>query len=176
MPRRLIKRFTPDAEFMKNHKVLGRLGSWLHDPSLWHLNRRSASWAIFIGLVWAYVPSPGQMVFAVVTAIIFRVNVPISFAMIWLTNPITIPPMFYFSYLIGTKIMGVEPQVHEFELSWAWIESLGESLVEIYPPLLVGSLLCGVVLGAIGFAAIRLYWRWHVVKKYRERQAARANA
>jgi len=154
--------------------MLSRLGIWLQDPSLWHLNRRSASWATFIGLFWAYVPLPGQMIGATVTAIIFRVNIPISFALIWITNPITIPPMFYFAYVLGTKLLGTKIQVEEFHLSWEWLKSLGGSIFEIFPALIVGSLICGVILGTIGFATIRFYWRWHVIKKYRTRRATRA--
>jgi hypothetical protein len=83
---------------------------------------------------------------------------------------VTIPPTFYATYLVGTWILGIHPTVDEIHLSWDWLESV---LHEIWQPLLVGSLFCGIVLGGISFFAMRLFWRWHVMKRYRERQAER---
>lgn len=173
MARELIKRFTPDREMMKNHPMLKRLGSWLHDPSLWHLNRRSASWAMFIGLFWAFVPVPGQMIGAAVTAVIFRKHVPISVALVWLTNPITMPPVFYATYRLGAWLLGVEPQVHHFELTWEWMKNLGEAFGQILPAFLLGSLLSGIMLGALGSTIMNFYWKHHVMKRYHTRQIER---
>jgi uncharacterized protein len=47
-----------------------------------------------------YMPPIGQMFMAAAAAIVLRVNLPISVALVWITNPLTIPPMFYFAYLL----------------------------------------------------------------------------
>jgi uncharacterized protein (DUF2062 family) len=80
---------------IKGHKNLSFLGEKLHDPNLWHLNRRSVSAAFAIGLFAAWIPTPGQMVIAAIIALYFRANLPISVALVWITNPLTMPPMFY---------------------------------------------------------------------------------
>jgi len=56
-----------------------------------------------VGLFCAFVPLPIQMLLAAAAAIIFRVNLPISVGLVWITNPVTIPPMFYFCYKVGTR-------------------------------------------------------------------------
>lgn len=170
MPRHLIKRFTPDPHALKKHKYLRHLGRLLHDENLWHLNRRSVSGGVGSGLFWAMIPIPSQMVASAFTAIALRINLPISVALVWLTNPLTIPPMFYFNYNVGCWLMGSPPHVGEFELSVEWIAA---ELQVIWKPLFLGSFVMGVICGTLGYVAMRAYWRWHVVKRYRARSARR---
>ncbi len=166
MPKRLIKRFTPDRDKIRNHKHLQIFGKLLHDPNLWHLNRRSVSGAFAVGLFWAFIPIPFQMVAAAATAIPARVNLPISVALVWITNPITMPPMFYFNYLVGTWILGKPTQQVQFELSWQWFS---QSVAEIWEPLYLGSLICAVIAAVLGYIAMRGFWRWHVICQLRKR-------
>ena len=77
---KLIDKFIPDPEVIKQHKSLQFLGDKLHEPNLWHLNRRSVAMAFAVGLFCAWIPTPTQMAFAAVGAIYFRANLPISVA------------------------------------------------------------------------------------------------
>lgn len=167
MPKKLLKRYTPDPKTIREHKHLRVFARFLCDPNLFHMNRRSVSGAFAAGLFWAMIPIPIQMATATITAILVRINLPISVALVWLTNPITMPPVFYFNYLVGTWILGAPPDVGEFQLSFEWITA---QLDVIWLPLYFGSVVVGVVLGLIGYIGIRGYWRWHVVNKYRRRQ------
>lgn len=172
MPRRLIKRFTPDHETVRNHKYLKIFGALLHDPNLFHLNRRSVSGAFFVGLLCAFTPIFPQMLTAAALAIIFRVNLPISVALVWLTNPVTIPPMFYFCYMIGNWLLGTEPTIEQFKMDIKWFESI---LGQIWEPLLVGGVVTGLVVGGISYLVIRGLWRWYVINQYRKRKTRKNN-
>jgi uncharacterized protein len=147
-------------------------GTLLHDPNLWHLNRRSASGAFGIGLFFAFWPVPFQMWLAAALAIPLRVNLPLSVATVWITNPFTMPPIFYGAYLLGVKVMGTSEQAFAFELSWHWVV---ESLETIGPAFLVGCGICSVVFGLIGYFSLNYIWRWSVVKAWRLRIKKRAN-
>ncbi len=173
MPRHLIKRYTPDPAALKKHKYLRHLGALLHDENLWHLNRRSVAGGVACGLFWAMIPIPAQMVAAAFSAVVFRINLPISVALVWLTNPITMPPVFYFSYLVGTWLTGTPAHVGEFQLSLEWIAA---EIDAIWKPLYLGSVVVGTLLAVIGYAAVRLYWRWHVLKRFRARGGRRKEA
>ncbi len=173
MPRRFIKRYCPDHEKIRNHKQLRIFGSMLHDPNLWHLNRRSVSGSFFVGLFWAFQPMPFQMVAAAAAAMLLRVNLPISVALVWLTNPITMPPAFYFTYRVGTLLLGRHPGTLHFTLT---LDAILANLESIWQPLLLGSLVCGLVLGAIGYASVRLLWRWHVIQQRKRRRRRREAA
>ncbi len=172
MSKRIIKRFAPDHEAIKNHKHLRIFGNLLHDANLWHMNRRSVSGAFAVGLFWAFVPIPFQMVGAAATAIATRVNLPISVALVWITNPITMPPIFYSTYLVGTWILGDTPQHHNLQFSMEWII---ESLASIWQPLFLGSLVCGTIASILGYIFIRGLWRWNIVNNMRKRKQRKAN-
>ncbi|HHH39520.1 MAG TPA: DUF2062 domain-containing protein [Sedimenticola sp.] len=169
MPRHLIKRFTPDHETIRNHKHLRVFGRLLHDPNLWHLNRRSVSGAFAVGLFWAFIPMPFQMIAAAAIAIPTRVNLPISVALVWISNPLTMPPIFYFNYLVGTWFLGTPVHLMDSELS---MDYFLHSMERIWQPLYFGSLVCGVVASAAGYFGMRMLWRMHVVSQWQKRKHA----
>jgi len=94
MPKKLLKRFFPSQEFIQKHPSLSFLGPVLQDPNLFHLNRYSVSMAFLVGMFLAFFPAPGQMVLAGFVAFWLRCNLPIAIALVWITNPITIPPSY----------------------------------------------------------------------------------
>lgn len=173
MPRRLFKRYMPDPQMVRNHKSLRFLGALLHDPNLWHLNRHSVSRAMAVGLFAAFVPIPMQMLLAASLAIPVRANLPISVGLVWLTNPITMPPIFYCTYKLGALLMGVPPVELPDELTWAWIT--GE-LSTLWKPFLLGSLLTGCVLSGCAYGLTMAYWRWWVAHSWRKRAERRRQA
>ncbi|MFC6755273.1 DUF2062 domain-containing protein, partial [Halorubrum tibetense] len=89
MAKKLLKRWMPDPAKIRNHASLQFLGNVLHDPNLFHLNRTSVSRAFFVGIFICFLPIPGQMGLAALCALWFRANLPISAALVWISNPIT---------------------------------------------------------------------------------------
>lgn len=173
MPKRLFKKITPDHDTIRNHKHLQLFGTLLHDANLWHLNRRSVAGAFAVGLFWAMIPMPLQMLAAAGNAIVFRVNLPLSVALVWITNPLTMPPIFYINYLVGKWLMGVPNTEHAFEPTMEWF---AESMDQIWQPLYFGSLVTGLVLGIIGFVGVRLLWRMHIIARFKERRERKKKA
>ncbi len=157
----------PDPEKLKKQKSLQFLGDRLHEPNLWHLNRRSVSLAFAVGLFAAWIPTPGQMAIAAVAAFYFRANLPISVALVWITNPITMPAMFYFAYYIGVLLLGGDTPGADFEFN---LESILSSLGDIGAPFLLGCLVLGIVSSLLGYFGISLYWRYNVSKQWRNRK------
>lgn len=160
MPRRWIKSVLPDPQRTRDHKWLRFFGRRLHDPQLWHLSRRSVAGGLSAGVFSALVPIPFQMVLAGFLALWLRVNLPLAVATVWLTNPVTIPPIFYTTYRFGAWLLNSEPLNLQFQLSWDW---LSYNLAVIWQPLLLGSLTIGLLLAAITYLLVSLAWRWYVV-------------
>ncbi|MDB6048389.1 MAG: ATP-binding protein [Pseudomonas sp.] len=170
MPRGLIKRLMPDPASIREHKSLRFLGRFLHDPNLWHLNRHSVSRAVGLGLFAAFMPIPFQMLLAAALAILIRGNLPIGVSLVWLTNPITMPFFFYCTYKIGSWLMQLPPRHFPDELTWEWISG---QLSTLWQPFLLGSVVAGVVVGALGYGVIQVYWRWWVGRQWRIRGSKR---
>jgi uncharacterized protein len=171
MPKKFLKRVVPSAVRIRRIKALGVLGDWVYASNLWHLNRYSASMAFFVGLFVAFIPIPVQSVFAAVMAVLLRCNLPISVTLVFVTNPVTMAPIFYMAYEIGALIINVPVQDVQLALSWEW---LGNSLSAIWRPFLLGCLLCGLFFGCLGYFVISLLWRWNVVRQWRARKRIRA--
>jgi uncharacterized protein (DUF2062 family) len=168
MPRKFFQRFSPKPQTIREHKGLRFLGSWLHSARLWHLNRRTVAGAFAVGLFFAWMPVPFQMALAAIFAIMFSANLPISVALVWITNPVTIPPMFYFAYLVGTWIIGEPATDFSFELTLDWLIN---EMASSWKPFLVGCFTVATVSSVLGFITINIFWRYSVLNR-RKRQLA----
>lgn len=173
MPKKFLLRYLPARESLSGNRALRPVRRWLSNPEIWHLHRRSVSGATFIGLFCAFLPIPFQMVLAAVLAIISRCNLPVSVALVWITNPVTIPPIFYFAYRLGAWLLGTRVEISTVHLGWDWLST---NLPQIGYPLVFGSLVCGWVAGVSGFVIVRVLWRLHVIRRWRDRQARRRAA
>lgn len=166
MPKKLLQRFIPNPEQIKKHKHLKMFGQLLHKPNLWLLNRRSAPGAFAVGLFCAWLPIPFQMVVAAALAIMFHVNLPLSVALVWITNPLTMPFMFYCAYLLGAGLLGQSTAEVQFEVSWHW---LSQSLGTIGPSFLLGCLIMALGWALLGYLVISNLWKYSTLFKWQRR-------
>lgn len=161
-----LKKYMPNPEMLKKHESLQFLGEKLHDPNLWHLNRHSVAIAFAVGLFCAWIPTPMQMAFAAIGAFYFRGNLPIAVGLVWLTNPITMPPLFYFAYRIGLSVLNM-PSAVEFSL---------EAVLSggIWIPFLTGCLIMGIICSSVGYFGIQSAWYFYTKRKWAHRKLKRS--
>lgn len=145
----------------------------------------SIALGVAVGMFVAFLPIVGiQMVVAACAATVVRANRLASIVPVWLTNPLTIPPIYAFTYWIGSLFWG-GPAVAEV---YAWFIDFENRLVnssgwdltakfseflamgrDILVPLSIGGVLVG---GVIGLASYPL--TLHSVLRFREaRQISR---
>ena len=167
MTKKLVQRFMPNHAKVMNNKYLQIFGYLLRDPNLFHINRRSVAGAFAVGLFVAWMPVPFQMVFAAAAAIPARVNLIISVALVWISNPVTMPALFYFAYRLGGFVLGIEPNGFQIELSFSW---LANGLLAIWQPFLLGCLIMAISSSLLGYTIIRLLWRWNIVRRWEQRK------
>ena len=172
MPKRTLKQFSPSPEQLRKIKSLNVLGEWIYEPSLWHITRYSASMAFFIGLFIAFIPIPGQMILAAFLAYRFRCNLPLSVGLVWITNPATIPAIFFLSYKVGAMIIDEPMREMEFELSFTW---LTHEMGNIWKPFVLGCITCGLFFGSLGYFIISILWRARVMREWHKRKLKRQN-
>jgi uncharacterized protein (DUF2062 family) len=170
MPKKKLQKLFPTPEQVKNNKSLAFLGPLMNKPKLWHLNRRSVAQAFFIGIFCAFIPMPFQMALAALLAFYFNSNLPISVGLVWISNPVTMPPLFYATYSLGAFILDIRAREFNSEMS---LESLLGQLNEIWLPLYLGSLLAGLVFASAGYVTMRILWRMNIVSHWNKRKAQR---
>ncbi len=164
--KRWLKGIMPKPREILDSKYLRVFGTLLQDPNLWHLNRRSASGAFAVGLFIMYLPPLGQMFLAAAAAIKLRVNLPIAVSLVWVSNPITIPPMFYLAYVIGAALLGRQIRTFEPAFWLDWHNWLG-----VVEPVLLGSLICATFCSVAGYLTIQILWRWSLIRQIQRRRA-----
>lgn len=170
MSKKLLTKWLPKPEYFYQQKSLAWLRTHLENPSVWHLNRRSVSAAVAIGLFTCFLPIPMQMLVSGLIAIFLGANLAVSVVMVWVSNPVTMPVLFYGAYLIGAAILNSQALPLPDTLSLEWLQS---ELVGIWKPFILGCLICGVTSAIIGFFSVRWLWRLNVVKKWKLRQKKR---
>ncbi|TDO12599.1 MULTISPECIES: DUF2062 domain-containing protein [Halomonas] len=166
MPRRLLQRYLPHPDALRRRRSLRFVSHLIGNPSLWMLTRRSVANAFSVGLFCALLPIPFQMLLAALGAWLVRCNLPLSIGLVWLTNPLTIPLIFYGNYRLGAWLLDIQVRQAPEHLSTRWI---AEQLVEILPPLALGSLVASVVIAAWANLVVRLVWRWQVSRHWKAR-------
>jgi len=181
VPRKFFRKYLPHADTVRSSRLGALFGRWLHDPNLWHLNRRSVAGAVAIGLFIGLIPGPVQMLFALLAAIALRKNVPVALLTTLYTNPITIVPLYLLAYEYGRILLGATAQgrPHAAPFTWDWWDIAG-SLREFLAwslgmgkPLAVGLVALAVTLAALGYIGVKFAWRVHVVSQWRARARRR---
>lgn len=166
-----LRKYLPTQGQLNNSRFFRSMGRFTQDRDLWHMNRHSVSEAVFWGAICCFLPMPFQMVPCLVLCILRRCNIPIAIAVVWVSNPITMAPMMYFAYEIGTLITGDVVRLDVIELSWHW---LAERLAEVWLPLILGCLLCGFTTGVLGYLTVQWYY-WARLRRLQAKRNQRVN-
>jgi len=170
MPKSILKKLLPTPANASKYRALKSLERWAHIPSLWHLNRRSASKACFIGLFFAFVPLFPRTVLAPIFAVFFRANVPLTLASALTNNPLTAAPIYFAGYKLGVIFFDaqIQPLPNYIDPSW-----LFQQMTAVYVPMLLGGSILGLGFGITASVVIRISWRIHLIKKWKQRNQLR---
>jgi uncharacterized protein (DUF2062 family) len=179
VPRKYFRKYLPDPEVVRSSRMVAAFGSWLQHPNLWHLNRRSVSGAVAIGLFSGLVPGPLQMLTALLLAIPLKKNLPVALIVTLYTNPFTIVPLYVLAYAYGQLLLPGERAllVTPFEMDWSSfgesMRALGAWMLSLGKPLALGLVALGLTLALLGYITVQLAWRAWVVSAWRARARRR---
>jgi uncharacterized protein (DUF2062 family) len=158
--------------FRKQASQTSKLDAFLDKYNLsrtyFGVSRRAVTRGIWIGLFWAFIPMPLQMLAVILTTPLLRFNVPIAMVMVWLSNPLTMPAMYYMEYLTGNFLLGREGVGH-IELTLEWFTT---HFNDIVVPLYVGTAFYSIVVSTLIYFTIN--WLW-VRSVHKEKAGKRDN-
>jgi len=129
------------------------------------INRKSVSRGVLVGLFWGFIPMPMQMLAVMAMTPFLRFNVPVAISMVWLSNPFTMPPMYYMEYLTGNFILGREG-LSDIEISMDWFSKNWDNIVI---PLYTGTAFYSIVVSSLVYFLINRLWIASVKKEKSEK-------
>jgi uncharacterized protein (DUF2062 family) len=155
MVRRVFKKST------KSSKLDALIQKYKIPKEFLAINRKTVTKAVAIGAFVALIPMPMQMLLIVFLLPIFRFNAPIGLLMCWLSNPVTMPFMYYIEYLTGNWLLMNQDRLN-VELTLEWFKA---NLGNIFIPLYTGTLFYAVIISVSLYFGINYLWARSVRKE-----------
>lgn len=115
---------------------------------------------VAIGIFVTWTPSIGlQMILTVALAVLFRANKFVGVPFVWISNPLTVIPIYGPNYLLGcwltgTRFRGLEALGNAIKFNGDWVDRIDawfSATYHIFWELWVGSLIVGVILGVLTY-------------------------
>ena len=169
---RWLKRITPARHTLERHWCLKHFTSMLIDRGCWTFHRYSVTRAFALALFIAFIPPtpllPLHLLVCTVLGLYFRLNLPVMFGTVFVSNPLTWFPQVAGSLWVGTKLMGLDlmPLLRAVKH-----QSFLANISELWAPLLLGALVLGLIAAAFGFILAEAAWRARVILHLRSRRA-----
>ncbi len=121
----------------------------------------------------AFTPTVGIQMFVVgVLGIPLRANIPVAVALVWLSNPVTMVPLYFAFYLVGTLVLAqpaLDYSVLSERIDLAWETAQGQGLwaglrglfdflgSEVVWPMAVGSFIMATALAVAAYHGALLW-------------------
>jgi uncharacterized protein (DUF2062 family) len=145
------------------------------DRGCWTFHRYSVTRAFALGLFIAFIPPtpllPLHLIACTFLGMYFRLNLPVMFATVFVSNPFTWFPQVAGSLWVGAKLMGLDlmPVLRAVNHQSLWVD-----IRNLWAPLLLGALVLGLIAAAFGFVLAQVAWRARVILHLRSRRARSA--
>ncbi|MGH7201555.1 MAG: DUF2062 domain-containing protein [Planctomycetaceae bacterium] len=133
----------------------------------------SIAMGVAVGMFLGLLPTIGvQMVLVMLVAFLarpfLRFNRVAALSTVFITNPLTVVPIYYCEYWVGTWIFegDLTPEdfarILEFHGLTQWWSAILELFIDVGAPLVVGSLIVATVAGVLSYPIIR--WLIHAMR------------
>ena len=94
-------------------------------------------------------------------AVFFSANILLSILVVWVNNPITMVPFYFFTYKLGASIMGIEMDP-EFEFTFSYLlDNFGNATIAFW----VGGLITSIVSALLGYYSIIAIYKYKALKR-----------
>jgi len=156
MRRSFLKKYLIQPDQLKDKWYLRPLKRILTTKALWTLRSKTVKPGFALGLFIAFIPFPGHTIIAILSAVRLNLNLPAMLLGTLACNPFTVGPIFYFAYRLGVYLLQLNEEAFKFSLTYAWLKN---SFLDIWEPLLLGSLILGLISAITGYIVMSIFWR-----------------
>ncbi len=170
---RWLKGHVPTRETVDQYRLLRPFAPHLRHPSLWRLNRRSVPRGVAIGLFVAVIIPFMHTIVAAILAIPARANVAIAALLTFVVNPLTMGPLYFASYCIGSWELHYDAKMVSTAAAQRFSGELSRMLFWLHHasgPIAVGILTIAVSAALGGFLVASLAWRLRTGNRWRNRR------
>ena len=171
-----LKRHLPTRDSIHRSRLLRPLAPHLANKSLWRLNRRSVPRGVALGLFVGILIPVMHTAIAAVLAIPTRANIVIAAAFTLVVNPLTIPPLYYAAYRVGTWELRHDAPLVDPAAAARFSSELSRLLFWIHEasgPIAVGVLSIAGTAALIGYFSASAVWTAHLKRKLRRQRERR---
>ena len=128
-----------------------------------------------IGMFWAFIVMPFQMIPAAICCYFLRGNLPLAVLLVWLSNPLTYVPILVFEYQVGALLLQREaaalPLLHEYSDNIAFIfQQVGSMLFVGMMVTALTMTLAGFVIGYVLSKYLRRAYIQHFIHRIGDRR------
>ena len=173
---RWLTRHIPTRETIHEHRLLRPFAPHLTNAALWRMNRRSVPRGVAIGLFVAVIIPFMHTVIAALLAIPARANVAVAALFTLVVNPLTIPPMYYAAYRIGSWELHHDGSLVTPGAAERFSSELSRLLFWVHHAsgaIALGILTLAAIAATIGYLSSSLVWTAVARSRWRHRREAR---
>jgi uncharacterized protein (DUF2062 family) len=155
-----LRRQTPGKDDILAQPWLQPVRPYLSDDRLWALERQSVARGVAVGLFMGLLMPVAQILFAVAGAAAIKGHVPISAACTLVTNPFTVPPIYYAAYCLGDRLLPASLDLSRLTLDANnWLANGLNWVIAHGAPLMTGLLVIAAASAVLGYLAVHACWR-----------------
>lgn len=169
-----LTRHIPRRETVHQYRLLRPFAPHLAHPSLWRMTRRSVPRGVAVGLFVAVIIPFMHTVIAALLAIPARANVAVAAVLTLVVNPLTIPPLYYAAYRIGSWELHHDAALMNPAAAAQFSSELSRLLFWIHHasgPIALGILTIAAALAAFGYFVSAFAWRFWMRSRWRQRRS-----
>lgn len=160
-----LRKLIPSTHAIENSREFKGLKSSFKASCYWSRDHQCIARGVAAGLASCVIPG-FQFFYAAILVIILRGNAPVALLFTFVSNPLTVVPITYFIYRIGTYLIGKNGNnivIHAFQWDFSsfhafwfniriWILQFGKAF-------LVGLPIASLIFGLIGYFGSLLIWK-----------------
>jgi len=146
------------GKFLNKNKIKEQLSKYFGDKLdldyLYCTDNKNISRTLLFSIFVAFIPIPMQMLIIAFLSIKFRFNIILGVSLAWITNPISMPFIYYLEYKIGSIIFANGNVEFQFDTTWIY-----QNIDNIFLQLYTGALFLSFIFSFSAYFISKIFFK-----------------